>query len=442
MIRRTLLLLSVMALMISLFSGCGGTASTIYAADGTQLVTVGKTVSYNSDARSAYFRLVIDEAAAILSELESCTTAKAKTMLYQNGYRIDTAFDQTVFDAMKAGMDAGNVTDISCALTNLNGDLIAAYSSSGALTASSPYSSFKPLSVYMQAVEKGLAGWSSLYVDAPVKPITDENGITTDWPQNSTGTYTYEDTTVAKAVSDSINTVAVRCLEDVGVLSSITFLKDMLGVPLEAEEAYAKQEGEEEVLGNVALGYLTEGVTPADMAGYYQIFANGGVYVKPQAVVGISDQNGNVLYTRDKQETQVISKATAHVMNRLLREVVAGGTGTAAACDGVQVAGKTGTGDNISSNWFVGITPQYSCAVWHGEHTENTAAAYFSSVMTRVYDALPQQNTNFITHAALTQLPYCDESGMAATDGCTRIDIGYYADGHIPDVCDRHGNIQ
>ncbi len=441
MIKRFASALLIVALMASLLSSCGGTASSVYAADGTQIAVAEKNASYGDDARSAYFRLVIDEAAAILAELEGCTETKAKTLLYQNGYHINTAFEQTVFDAMKAGLDENtDISDIGCALTNLDGDLIAAYSSSGIMTPSSPYSSFKPLSVYMQAVEKGLVNWSSLYVDAPVKPVTDENGITTDWPQNSTGTYTYEDTTIVDAVSNSINTVAVRCLEDVGVLGSIDFLQDTLGVPLEAEEAYAKQESEAEVLGNIALGYLTEGLTPADMAGYYQIFANGGVYVMPQAVVSISDQNGNVIYTREKQETQVISKETAHVMNRLLREVVANGTGTAAACDGVQVAGKTGTGDNISSNWFVGVTPHYSCAVWHGEHTANTAAAYFSSVMTRMYEVLPQQNTNFITHAALTQLPYCDESGMAATDGCTRIDIGYYADGHIPDVCDRHGD--
>ena len=70
---------------------------------------------------------------------------------------------------------------------------------------------------------------------------------------------------------------------------------------------------------NIAAGYIQEGVSPVDMAGYYQIFANGGVYVKPETIIKICDSTGNVLYHADAVKEQVVKSETADIMNRLLR---------------------------------------------------------------------------------------------------------------------------
>ena len=77
--------------------------------------------------------------------------------------------------------------------------------------------------------------------------------------------------------------------------------------------------------------------------------------------------NGSVYYESwDKSGKQVIVEETAYIMNRLLKEVVSkDGTGKAAALKNVEVCGKTGTSRDYKDNWFVGMTPEYSCTVWY-----------------------------------------------------------------------------
>ena len=147
------------------------------------------------------------------------------------------------------------------------------------------------------------------------------------------------------------------------------------------EETIISQYGEEEVLGNLGMGYLREGVSPVDMAGYYQIFANGGKYYKPTAIYEIKDNSGKSIYKRNVSINQVIEKSTADIMNLLLQEVVSeNGTGKDAMIDGLAVGGKTGTGEK--GNWFVGFTPEYTCAVWHSTQLEkNYGCKIFSKIL-------------------------------------------------------------
>jgi len=128
-------------------------------------------------------------------------------------------------------------------------------------------------------------------------------------------------------------------------------------------------------------------------------------------------------------------------LNKLLQGVVAaGGTGEAAKSVGVEVAGKTGTGDNYADNWFVGVTPGYSIAVWHGQHDSNQADEMFSYVVDELYRLQPNANRKFITHKNLVQLAYCGHSGMVISDDCALMDVGYFKSKDTLPVCNLCSN--
>ena len=414
---------------------------TILDRQGNVLVKAADISDIYEQESWAYLELVVAEAFNGLA-----LTAEPNTYTYDalflESYTIHTNFDSQAFLALqKAGRSVS--FDTGSALTDLNGNLLAVYSSgvsgdNGNLATKefAPYSAFSPLSVYAPALEAGKIHWSSFYEDSPYKQITDAEGETLDWPANRTGVYSQENVTVYKAFQTALNTVAVKVMADVGVEKGISFLQDKLDMAL-PEAAYA-----EDALGGIALGYLERGVTPIQMAGYYQIFANGGKYTQPKTVAKITDASGAVKYTRPSAYKQAISSQTADVMNRLLQGVVAaGGIGTQAKCPDVPVAGQIGT-DKSRDNWFVGVTPGYSLAIWHGENSANQAPALFSAVVEALYHNQPNANRNFITHSNLQNLIYCAKSGMVMSPLCSSIEEGYYSENDVPEMCNQCGTAE
>lgn len=421
---------------------------TVYDSRGNPLATVKSFGNLQDKPQWAYLQVALSEAAQVLAEQNGCSLTEADTLMYTQGYQLYTHFDSAAFEALTA-IDTkwGATCDTAAAITDLNGKLLAVYSADKkgqpvnyAMERRSPYSAFKALSVYTPAVEKGVVSWSALYQDSPYKQIKDDKGNLQDWPVNDSLTYSQEQVTVYDALRKSLNTVAVKCLADVGIRESMEFLQTNFQIPLKEEEYVVQTYGEEEVIGNMALGYLETGVTPVEMAGYYQIFANGGLYAPPSAIEKICASDGTAVYTASQKQTQVIAPATADTMNKLLQGVLAsGGTGVAAACPGVAVAGKTGTGDDYADNWFVGVTPGYSLAVWHGQSDTNQADNMFSAVVQKLYSGLPNANKKFVTHQNLYQIAYCVHSGKAISANCTRIDIGYFPSKDALPACDQCG---
>ena len=444
-----LAVIAAVAIAIS-YSGRSTTAKeykqiSVFDRNGDALITTDTQTEIYKKEYWAYLEIALAEAAQLLADREGCTPEEGLEQLFVQGMQIYTAFDATAFDAAKrTGALWGNACNTATAITDLQGNLVAVCCSdkSGepvnyARERRSPYSSFKALSVYTPAVEQGVIHWSTPYVDEPYKQIEDEEGNILDWPVNATGKYSRKNVPVYDALKTSLNTVAVSCLADVGVSNSIDFLQTKLGIPLEQEQQLVTQFGEEEIIGNIALGYLETGVTPVEMAGYYQMFANGGMYAAPRTVSRMELPDGAQYYKNVSQLEQVIRPETADTMNKLLQGVVAaGGTGEKAKCRDVEVAGKTGTGDDFADNWFVGVTPGYSIAVWHGKNSSNQAAEMFGAVVERLYDGLPDANRKFITHKNLYPIAYCTESGKAISEKCTAFDMGYYADQNALSVCD------
>lgn len=393
----------------------------------------------------AYLEIVLSEAEQIISEILNCDIKQARDCMINEGYVIYTAFDKEIYSCIENAYNEQQSDELSfgCAVTDLKGTLLAAFSEGSdeheyinyAVKNTPPYSSFKPLSVYTPAIENNLINWSTMYEDSPVKNIIGSDGQYREWPVNSTGTYSFENASIATAIKESLNTVAVKCLQTLGVKQSFAFLKENFDLTLEFEQNKAALQGDEEVLGNVALGYLYDGVSPVDMAGYYQVFANGGIYNQPRSIVKICDGQGNAIYELENPNIRIIKESTAFIVNKLLQEVVSyGGTGEKARCNDVVVGGKTGTGDE--GNWFVGFTPQYSCAIWHGKQIpKNHAAEIFSTVVSSFED---NEKKDFFGCSDIKKAVYCCESGMLLSEKCFKIDMGYYATDGIPDICNKH----
>lgn len=216
-----------------------------------------------------------------------------------------------------------------------------------------PGSAFKPF-VYLTALQHDMT---------PDTTMDDQPVTYGSWsPKNAGGSYSGT-MTLSDALAHSVNTIAVQLADQVGTKNIIANAKKMGITTLDAKDDNLA----------MALGGLTKGVTPLEMASAYGTFANKGVHVKPTAIVKILDRNGNVLEdasTLEKEETKtrVMSEREAYEMTTMLEGVIDHGTGTAAAI-GRPAAGKTGTTDDNKDAWFVGYTPDIVTAVWIGDDT-------------------------------------------------------------------------
>jgi penicillin-binding protein 1A len=185
-----------------------------------------------------------------------------------------------------------------------------------------------------------------------------------------------------------MNINAVKVQLNVGNERSVDFLKK-LGITTLVEDGRSNDLNP----AALALGGMTNGAKPMEMASAYGVFANGGVRAAPIAYTKVIDRNGKVILDGSTAKTQAMDEGTAFIMNDILRTTVSRGIAGAAAVSDVPVAGKTGTTSDNFDAWFVGNTPEYSMAVWIGNdvHIElsegsSSAARMWSKIMTRVMD--------------------------------------------------------
>ncbi len=213
-----------------------------------------------------------------------------------------------------------------------------------------PGSALKPLAVYGPALEKGYTT-ASVLLDAKT---TFSGGYT---PQNAGDRY-YGNVTMRTAVRNSLNTTAVRLLEEIGIDSAIAYLNRM-GIPTQDSDRNL----------SLALGSMTYGVTPVELAAAYVPYANGGTYYTPYCVEEIRASDGRTVYRREADGERVLSEQNAYLMTSLLQSVVSSGTGTRMQSANTPVAGKTGTVSMRGGNrdiWMAAYNTELSVAVWMG----------------------------------------------------------------------------
>lgn len=247
-----------------------------------------------------------------------------------------------------------------------------------------PGSSIKPLSVYAPAIEEDLINAATKVLDAEI--------TIGDWsPKNSYSGYKGT-ISVKRAVQISSNTAAVRVLQKLGISTSFNYLQNKFGITTLTDR--------DKNLSSLALGGLTNGVTPKEMAAAYAVFANGGMYFEPHSYSKVVDHAGNVLLETKTQGKRVLKESTAYVMTDILSDVVntSSGTGKLAKLDEMPTYGKTGTTNENRDKWFVGYTPYYVGAVWYGFDQPdsinkygvryNISAKIWGEVMEKVHDGL------------------------------------------------------
>ena len=224
-----------------------------------------------------------------------------------------------------------------------------------ALTPHQPGSAIKPLAVYSLALENGITP-GTVFDDAPFTKVI--NGKV--WrPEN--WNFKYQGlVTVRKALTDSINTVALQVADQLGPNRVFDSAK-RFGLTTLVES------GPKSDRGNLAfaLGGLTEGVMPLELTAAYSTFANGGVRSKPISILKVLDSSGHVLEENEPKHFSVLSPQVNYLMVDMMKSVVREGTGGTANINRPQ-AGKTGSTDDWADVWFMGFTPDIVGGVWVG----------------------------------------------------------------------------
>ncbi|MBC2725399.1 transglycosylase domain-containing protein [Desulfosporosinus sp.] len=254
-----------------------------------------------------------------------------------------------------------------------------------------PGSSLKPFSVYGPALEKGYSP-DSMVSDHPLNI----NGYAPKNYDNQHRGYI----TMQEAVRHSWNIPAVWLLNEIGIASGVDFTQRS-GIPLEEEDHTL----------SLALGGLSKGVTPLQMAQAYGMFANLGIMNKAYAISKITTKDGTVIFQAQPEAVQVTTPSVAYMMTLMLQDVVINGTGENAYLSR-PTAGKTGSVElphteefkgiskGVKDVWFVGYTPELTAAVWMGydntdrNHYLTTSggsepAVVFKEILSRALESTP-----------------------------------------------------
>ena len=307
-------------------------------------------------------------------------------------------------------------------------------------TTRQPGSTFKIVSTYAPALnEKGMS-LATTFEDEPYE-YPDGSPV-----NNATRSYNGT-TTIRTAIQNSINVVAVKCLEQVTPELGLQYL-DNFGFTTLAHGTEADTDANGNVWSDAnlatALGGITRGVTNIELCASYAAIANGGTYIKPIYYTKILDHNGNVLIENTSAGRSVIKESTAYLLTSAMEDVVKKGTGTACQLDNMAVAGKTGTTEAYNDLWFVGYTPYYTCAVWSGydnneklpDYARNFHKNLWKKVMTRIHQGLPEKD--FSKPASVEKLSVCSETGLLPRAGCPVI-TEYFDVGTMPtEYCEEH----
>ena len=228
-----------------------------------------------------------------------------------------------------------------------------------------PGSTFK-LFVYATAMKQGwLPSDARLKDDYIQMNVVDENGKPSVWrPHNANGRFSGANIPLRAAFAQSINTIAVKLGQEVGIPNVIKTAQDM-GIKSKLNDAPSLPLGASDV-------HLME------LVGAYASVANYGEYVKPTMITRIVDREGKVVYEARKEVRTVLSDKEAFYMQTLLGAGMtdAGGTSQALASQNyigqwfwnrrIDAGGKTGTSNSHADAWFVGVTPNLVGGAWVG----------------------------------------------------------------------------
>lgn len=213
-------------------------------------------------------------------------------------------------------------------------------------------STFKPL-VYTLAIDNG---WSPCY------KVPNQRVVFEDYenysPDNADDKYNDPEMTLYKGLQLSVNNIVMQVMKQLGpsAPNSVIDLARKMGIKSDLPP-----------YPSIALGVAD--ISVYEMVGAFSTFANKGVWTEPVYLTRIEDKNGNVIREVVPRKVEAMSEQTAYIMEKMLERVTA--HGTAAKIKYLYqvpgaVGGKTGTTQNYSDGWFIGITPHLATGIWTG----------------------------------------------------------------------------
>jgi penicillin-binding protein 1A len=213
-------------------------------------------------------------------------------------------------------------------------------------------STFKPF-LYTLAMQEG---YSPCY-KVPNVPVTFELPDGKTWsPRNADKTkYDGKMVSLKWGLSNSVNNISAWLMKQFSPQAVINIVRNM-GIVSHIDP-----------VPSIALG--TPDISLYEMVGAFNTFVNNGIYVKPILITRIEDKNGTILKTFKAPQHETMNEETAYLMITLLRSVVDHGTGVRLRFKyGLrsEIAGKTGTTQNQSDGWFMGLLPKLTTSVWVG----------------------------------------------------------------------------
>ena len=286
-------------------------------------------------------------------------------------------------------------------------------------------SAFKPI-VYLTAIEAGFTPADTV-LDSPISISIDPRQP--PWqPQNYTRSYggilTYQN-----ALENSINVPAVRVDLLVGTRKVIDTAR-RLGI-------------RQNLLAYPSLALGSFEVTPLEMTAAYSVLASQGLLYAPRLVERVRDAEGVLLEEDPPDPKEATAPAPSYVLLRMLQGVTERGTAARAKSLGLAIAGKTGTTNEHSDAWFVGLTPRYTIGVWVGHDTKkslgpkstggDTALPIWMGIVSRMKEAgLVKPGDEFDVPQGIVFVPFDLATGYRATPGCSKVVLGAFVNGTQP----------
>jgi penicillin-binding protein 1A len=324
---------------------------------------------------------------------------------------------------------------VMCQVGNL-GEKVGALGTSYAVTEPRQIgSTMKPISTYGLALETDYIHWGSVFKDEAIMELDGK-----PWPTNYS---TDSNTSISHAyhniyyfLEKSFNTVPAQLCRDLTIDKVWEFCTEKMGMKLDEEDkGYSP----------LSVGSLTWGITLENLVNAYIPYGNQGIYNEAHIVSRIEDANHKVIYSNDGNAREAVSPETAYVMNRLLKNVVENGTGTAARLNNKVVCGKTGTTDNWYDLTFVGLTRDFVSGITIGYKEYNTnlslplslkSAQIWRNIIGDYADThFTDTPADFDEVPGVVAAPMCTATGLIAGPYCPKGIQGYWKSSNAP-VCD------
>ena len=315
-------------------------------------------------------------------------------------------------------------------------------------------STFKVLASFLPALDAGGLTLASVQDDSPFFYPNGGKEVINWYKTGFRGLQS-----LRKGISNSLNVVAVKTLDQIGAPLGYEYL-EKLGFTTLVKYRVDPNTGKtySDVNLAIALGGLTDGVTNTELTAAYASIANGGMYNKPIYYTKIVDHEGNVILSNKPQNTQIMKSSTAWLLTDAMHDVTTSGTGTSLAFRNYKmpVAGKTGTASKNTDLWFVGFTPYYTCAVWTGfdqpfnQWNKSYQKDLWRNIMEDIHSYFGLEYKEWEKPDSVVQATICTKCGNLAVYGlCDNAAGGsciateYFAKGTVPTKkCTCHTRVQ